>query len=66
MSRRKTPAKRLLNHERCIATLPTACVEDRTTLSTLFMTEYTQAQLKSSLAKAHAHCTTSYIYTHQQ
>ena len=39
----------LLNQDRCITVLPKECVEDSTTLSTVFMTEYTQAQLKSSL-----------------
>ena len=49
MGRGKTPAERLLNQERCITASPTARVENMTTLSTLFMTEYAEAQLKSSL-----------------
>ena len=49
MHRRKTQTESLLNQERCITTWPTAHVEDRTTLSTLFMTEYAQAHLQSLL-----------------
>ena len=49
MSKRKTPTEQLLNQEMCITALSTERVEDRTTLSTLFMTKYAQAQLKSSL-----------------
>ena len=53
MGGRKTPAERLLNQERSISALPTARVEDRITLSTLFMTEYAQAQLQSLLTSHH-------------
>ena len=49
MGRRKISAERLLNQERCITASPTARFEDRTTLSTLFMTEYAQTQLQSLL-----------------
>ena len=49
MGRSKTPAERLLKQESCITASPTAHVEDRTTLSTLFITEYAQAQLQSLL-----------------
>ena len=46
MDRRKTPAEQLLNQIRSITTSPTARVEHKTTLSTLFMTEYAQTQLQ--------------------
>ena len=49
MSKRKTPTERLLNQERCVTASPTAGVEDRTTLSTLYMSEYAQGQLQSLL-----------------
>ena len=63
MGRRKTPAERLLNQERCITTSLTARVEDRATLSTLFMTEYAQAQLQSLLTYTHTpHCSL-HLYT---
>ena len=63
MGSRKTPAERLLNQERCITASPIARVEHRTTLSTLFMSEYAQAQLQSLLTWTHTPQRFLHLYT---
>ena len=66
MGRRKISAEKLLNQERCIATLPTARVQYRTTLSTLLITEYALPQLQSLLTETHTTLLFTTIYTNTE